>query len=190
MPSVPDETSLPLESYRRYLRVIAQTQLDPRWQAKVDLSGIVQLTLMEAHQAADQLRAKTEGQRLAWLRRIFANNVTDEFRKWFTEARDVRREMSIEQRLAESSQHLVGWLANDDPTASTKLSNEERLLRIVNALHDLPDTQREALMLQHWHGWSLAQIAEHMGKTTTAVAGLLKRGLQQLREVLRSDNEI
>jgi DNA-directed RNA polymerase specialized sigma24 family protein len=36
-------------------------------------------------------------------------------------------------------------------------------------------------VLQHWQGWSLADIAEHMGRTPAAVAGLLKRGLSQLR---------
>lgn len=177
-------SDLPLEQYRRYLQVLAESQLDPGWRAKVDLSGIVQLTLLEAHQATDQLRAQTEGQRLAWLRRILSNNLTDEFRKWMAEIRDVRREVSIEQRLAESSLHLSRWLAADDPTPSTTLTQEERVLDVINALHALPETQREALMLQHWHGWSLAEIAEHMGKTTTAVAGLLKRGLKQLRETL------
>ena len=54
-------------------------------------------------------------------------------------------------------------------------------VRAYEALANLPAAQREALVLQHWHGWSLAQIAEHLGRSHAAVAGLLKRGLQQLR---------
>lgn len=185
MTPLPDDSPLPIESYRRYLSMLVQAQLDPHWQAKVDLSGIVQTTLLEAHQAADQLRAQTEAQRLAWLRRILANNLTDELRKWMTAARDPRREVSIEQRLAQSSQHLSQWLAGDDPTPSTTLCREERVLRVVAALDELPAAQREALFLQHWHGWPLAQIAEHMQKTPAAVAGLLKRGLKQLRDKLQ-----
>jgi DNA-directed RNA polymerase specialized sigma24 family protein len=39
--------------------------------------------------------------------------------------------------------------------------------------------------MRHLRGWSLAQIAGHLGRTPAAVAGLLKRGLQQLRHELQ-----
>ncbi len=176
------DSALSWERDRRYLTVLAQTQLDPRWSGKVDLSGVVQQTLLEAHQAAAGLRAKESGQRLAWLRRILANNLSDELRKWATAARDARRDVSLEARLAESSLRLQNWLAADDPSPSSALQQEEQIRRLVDALQNLPEAQREALMLQHWHGWSLAEIAEHLDRTPAAVAGLLKRGLRQLRE--------
>ena len=47
------------------------------------------------------------------------------------------------------------------------------------------NAQREALVLQHWEGWSLAQIGDHLGRTPAAVAGLIKRGLKQLRQTLQ-----
>jgi DNA-directed RNA polymerase specialized sigma24 family protein len=52
------------------------------------------------------------------------------------------------------------------------------------ALAQLPVAQGEALVLQHWHGLTLAQIGERLDRTPVAVAGLLKRGLKQLREIL------
>jgi len=57
---------------------------------------------------------------------------------------------------------------------------------LADALATLPAAQRETLVLQHWHGWSVAQIAEHLGRSRTAVAGLLKRGLQNLRIELKT----
>jgi RNA polymerase sigma-70 factor (ECF subfamily) len=55
---------------------------------------------------------------------------------------------------------------------------------VTAALDRLPEAQRAAIVLQTWQGWSLGDIAVHMGRTTDAVAGLLKRGLRQLREDL------
>ena len=56
------------------------------------------------------------------------------------------------------------------------------------ALESLPDTQRQAVELHYLNGWTLKQIAEHMDKSTTAVAGLLHRGLKNLKGVLGDPN--
>ena len=59
--------------------------------------------------------------------------------------------------------------------------------RLAAALEGLPDAQREAVRLHYWHGWTVAQVAEHLGRSPAAVAGLLKRGLRQLRERMNDD---
>ncbi len=180
------ETKVPpqdaeIEKFRQYLRVLAQLQIDPRLQGKIDLSGVVQQTLLEAHQGWDQVHDQGLPQKTAWLRRILANNLADEVRKFGTAKRDRKREQSLEDALAQSSARLECWLASDQSSPSQGVERQEQALRLAAAMAGLPEAQREALVLQHWHGWTLAQIADHMGKSRAAVAGLLKRGLQKLR---------
>ena len=98
--------------------------------------------------------------------------------------RDRRRKQSLEEALASSTARLQQCLAADQSTPSQNLQRQEQSLRLAEALAELPEAQREALILQHWHGWSVTQIAEHMKRSRAAVAGLLKRGLRQLREAL------
>jgi RNA polymerase sigma factor (sigma-70 family) len=66
--------------------------------------------------------------------------------------------------------------------------DQERAVRLAEALGRLPEAQREAIVLQTWHQCTLAEIAERMGRTRAAVAGLLKRGLSQLRVEMVSRN--
>lgn len=172
------------ERFRGYLRILVELQISPALRGKLDPSGIVQLTMLEAHQAKLET-GSTEGDPLPWLRRILANNLTDEIRRLGRLKRGAGQEVSLEQALEQSSLKLEAFVVADDANPSQQLMKQEQLLRLTAALHQLPEAQREALILQHWHGWQLAQIAEHMGRTRVAVAGLLKRAIQTLRSVLQ-----
>jgi RNA polymerase sigma-70 factor (ECF subfamily) len=165
--------------YRAYLRFLVQSQVDSDLNAKLDLSGIVQQTLLEAHQAVIQNQATVT---LPWLRQALTNNLTDAIRKLRTGKRDVRREMMIHQSIEQSSIRLERMLVDDRSSPSERCDRHEQVLILLQAMENLPEMQREALVLQVWHGKSLAEIAEQLGKTQQAVAGLLKRGLRQLRE--------
>jgi RNA polymerase sigma factor (sigma-70 family) len=98
--------------------------------------------------------------------------------------RDRRREQSLEAAAAESSSRLREALAVEDTPPLDRLVREEERLRLLEALSKLDPRQREALILQKYHDWTLAQIAEHLGCTIGVVAGLHARGLKKLREHL------
>jgi RNA polymerase sigma-70 factor (ECF subfamily) len=171
--------------YRSYLCFLARLQLDPRLLGKLDPSDIVQQTLLEAYTDREQFRGTTDAQWLAWLRQLLAHNLSDALKAFRQAKRDVGREQGLDAALQASSVRLEAWLADgNQPGAEEEAVRHERALRLADALEKLPEAQRQALVLQHWHGWSLAQIAEQMERSLAAVAGLLKRGLQNLREQL------
>ena len=174
-----------MERYRKYLMVLAHIEVDPQLQRNLDASGVVQETFLEAHQNWPQFQGKTQAELSAWLRQILAHNLADAVRALRREKRDIGRERSLATSLANSSTKLAGWLAADQSSPSQGMQREERAVVVATALAQLPDSQRDALVLQHWHGWSLNEIAQHMGRTPAAVAGLLKRGLKELRALLR-----
>jgi RNA polymerase sigma-70 factor (ECF subfamily) len=109
----------------------------------------------------------------------------DALRAFGRAKRDVARERSLEAALDQSSQRLEAWLAAEQSSPSQQAQRHERAVQLADALARLPEAQREALVLQNWHGWSLAEIGQHMGRSPVAVAGLIKRGLKQLRGILR-----
>lgn len=172
------------EPYRSYLRLLVEIQASAGLRHQLDLSGVVQQTMLDAHVAIRDGTPVDLAAPLPWLRRLLANNLTDEVRRLQAGKRAVDREVSLEQQLQNSSMRMEALLDDGQSPPVDKLIQQERVIRLTAALCRLPDSQREAIILKHWHGYSLQQIAEHSGRTSLAVAGLLKRALRGLREVL------
>jgi RNA polymerase sigma-70 factor (ECF subfamily) len=167
--------------YRHYLLFLARSQIEPGLHGRLDVEGVVQQTLLEAWQSAPDRAGWS-----VWLRRLLAHNLCDALRQLRAGKRDLGRERSLEAELAASSARLADFLAAKQSSPSARLAREEQALRVTAALDRLPSAQRDALVLRHWHGWTLAQIGAQMNRSPAAVAGLLKRGLRQLREELNA----
>jgi RNA polymerase sigma-70 factor (ECF subfamily) len=173
-----------LGRFRDYLLLLARRELPPRLHARLDASDIVQQTLLEAHRDLPGFRGATSAELVAWLRRILARNLANAGRDLGRQKRDVRRECSLEQELDQTSVHLAALVADGDGSPSAQADQAEQARRLAAALAALPDGQRQAVELRHLHGWPLADIAAHMDRSPAAVAGLLQRGLRELRQLL------
>jgi RNA polymerase sigma-70 factor (ECF subfamily) len=184
MDSPGDDADGGLERFRSYLLLLARVRLDPMVRAKVGASDVVQQTLLEAHCDLAQFRGRTVGEQAAWLRQILARNLANVLRELRRDKRDVAREQPLQAALDESASRLEAWLAAEQSSPSQQAQLHERAVRLAGALAALPDNQREAVVLRHWHGCSLAEIGERLGCTTAAVTGLLHRGLRKLRQQL------
>jgi RNA polymerase sigma-70 factor (ECF subfamily) len=177
----------PLECYRPYLRVLAGLQVGPLLAGKLDASDVVQEALLKAHRRRNQFRGQTEAEQLAWLRRILANTLADLHRRYGRGKRDAGLEQSLDQALARSSLCLGQLLADERPPTDESDAGQARQVRLAEALTLLPESQRVALTLRYLQDppCSLADIARRLDRTEKAAAGLVCRGLEKLRSLLR-----
>jgi RNA polymerase sigma-70 factor (ECF subfamily) len=175
-----------LESYRGYLAFLARVELDPRLKQKLDASDVVQQTLLDAYQGWHQYRGRTEAELAAWLRRILANNLAGAVRQYGRAKRNVALERSLAASLDDSSARLERWAASGDSSPSQQALKQERIALVAEALAALPTNERDVLILRHWHGCTLREIAEHLGRSPSTVAGLLLVAMKHLKQRLPS----
>lgn len=176
-----------LDQFRSYLYLLARAHLDPRIQKNIDASDLVQQTLMDAHAKRDQFRGDTDAQRAAWLRKILTCNLADALRHKHRAKRDVSRERSLEVEIDGSFRRADDWLAASQSSPSQHATKKEELLRLSDALTKLPEVQRDAVILRHLQGMSLAEVAGQLNRSEAAVAGLVYRGLNKLHDLLDDD---
>jgi len=170
-----------LERHRDYLNMLARLYLSPRLRSKLDPSDMVQETLLKASENQGQFQGQADGELAAWLRRILVNAMADALRAFGGPKRDV----ALEVALVESSSRLEALLGPASSSPSAQAMRHEEFACLAKALAQLPDDQRTAVELHHVQDWSVAEIAEHFGRSEAAVAGLLRRGVKKLRELLR-----
>src|SRR5207302_6375931 len=118
------------ERYRAGLRLLARLDLDPRLQGKLDLSGVVQQTLLDAHQGQLEFRGQGDAALLAWLKQILGRNLLDEVRK----LKRVKFDATHDQSLDELSSRAEAWLAAEQSSPSERACRNEDLLRLAQAL--------------------------------------------------------
>ena len=126
-----------LDHFRDYLRLLARLQIDTRLRSKLDASDIAQQALLQAHENREQFRGQSEAELAGWLRTILANTLAAAARRYATDARDLRRERSLEDGLAESAARLENWLAAEQSSPSERVMRIEELVRLASALNQL-----------------------------------------------------
>ncbi len=176
----PGAVSNLLESYRHYLRFLARSCLTSALAPKTDRSDLVQETLLKAHENFATFRGTTEGELVAWLRQILAQNLATLVRRFNTEARDLDREQSFEELLNRSS-NLASLIASSGTTPSAAVERRDMCLVLAEAMSELSDLHREVIALRNLEELSWADIAVRMRRSPDAVRMLWIRALKRLR---------
>ncbi len=178
-----------VEAYRDYLRLLVRLQVGASLGAKIDPSDVVQQAILNAHEGRAGFRGTTETEWLAWLRAILANTLAATFRRYDAQRRDPGRERSLEAELERSASRLEGRLAADQTSPSERAVRGEELMRLARALAELSEDQRRVVELHYLKGFTVADVAQQIGRSRPAAVGLLFRGLKRLRELLADRRE-
>jgi RNA polymerase sigma factor (sigma-70 family) len=100
----------------------------------------------------------------------------DALKHFHRDKRDIARERSLEPDLNRSASGMADWLAGNFTSPSHRAAQNEQMLRLADALAELPENMREVVVLKHCQGWTLKQISERMNKSVASIASCCDAG--------------
>ena len=167
------------ERLRFYLRV----RLGASLRAREDSGDLLQETFLAAHRAFAGFEHRGEGAFVRWLCRIAENCIRA---RADHHAADRRRSPAELERLSRVGERLEA--PGEGP--ATLADRSERHVRLTEALAELPVQEREALLLRHFEGRSIDEVADALGTSATSARRLIGRATVRLGDVLAArENE-
>lgn len=137
-----------------------------------EAEDVAQEAMLRLWKAAADWRADGAAQPSTWLHKVVANLAIDRLRR---------------------SGRAVGMgdddFADSAPGPEAKLQEAGRMSALDAALADLPERQRQAVVLRHIEGLSNPEIAEVLGVGVEAVESLTARGKRALKGALEGRKE-
>ncbi len=175
-----------LMRHRARLRQMIAVRLDRRLAARIDPSDVVQETLAEAVQQLSEYLREPPLPFYPWLRQLAWKRLAALYRRHVQAGkRSVCREEGEGPPLPdESALDLAGRLLARGSSPSARLQREELRGRVRAALAELPERDREVLVLRHLEQLATPEIAAILGITEGAVYTRHLRALERLRGLL------
>ena len=173
-----------IEGNRWRIMAFIERQLGGALRRKVEPDDIFQETSADAVRALPEMDL-ADRDPFGWLCQIAERRIIDAHRKFIaSQKRDAGREVSIHGAPDTSRGGLIDLLVASMTTASQAFSRDQKQIRLLAALDNLPTEQREALRLRYVDGLPSKDIAQRLGKTDGAVRVMLTRSLARLQQML------
>ncbi len=188
----PDGLQDLLGACRPLLKLTTARQMRRRFRGRFDESDVVQLVFLEATNAFPTFRGDSDRELLAWLHTILKRVLAGLYDHHSLKMRDVDREVSLNGRVAgcDSSSGLsIVWnrMRTAGPGPRTQVIEGERAVILAMALQQLHEDYRKVIGLRFLDGLKIREIAESMNTSIGRVAGLLRRGLEELHALIPED---
>jgi RNA polymerase sigma-70 factor, ECF subfamily len=177
-----------LERHRPRLKRMVAVRIDRRLATRVDPSDVVQEALLDAAARLDDYLRERPIPFYPWLRRRAAGRLADAYRR---HVRAARRSVGREEPAGlpgESVLELADRLLGRESRPGAGLSRQERRAAVRAALDQLPERDREVLVLRFLEELSTADTAAVLGVGEGAVKMRVVRALGRLRDLLGEED--
>jgi len=121
-----------------------------------------------------------EGKFLPWVMRIAHNLIIDYFRK--------SKKMPLQRDTEEFS--VFSFMSDDNPNIEGKIILEQVEMDLSRLIEELPDDQKEVLVMRIYQDLSFKEIADLTGVSINTALGRMRYALMNLRKVIEKNQII
>jgi RNA polymerase sigma-70 factor (ECF subfamily) len=172
-----------LQRYRPRLHAFVEARLDPRVRSRLDSSDVVQEVQLEVAGRMDDFVNRNPMPFHLWIRKTAYERLLKVHRDHRRRARrSVDREVALPDR---SSLLLANPLLAGASSPSQQLAAREFADRVSRAVAELPEADREILLMRHAEDLPYAEIACLLDIEAEAARKRYGRALLRLRKVLK-----
>jgi RNA polymerase sigma-70 factor (ECF subfamily) len=177
-----------IEVVRFQLMAFIERQLGAALRRKVEPDDIFQEVSVEAVRSLADIDL-SQRDPFGWLCQLAERRIVDAHRHFFeAQKRDAGKEVGLGSPGDSSSPGLLNMLVASMTTPSAAFSRNVREARLLEALAELPEDQREALRLRYVENLPSKQIAVKLGKSDAAVRVMLTRSLKRLQSIMGTES--
>jgi RNA polymerase sigma-70 factor (ECF subfamily) len=176
-----------LEKYRQRLVRMVSVRLDDRLRARLDASDVVQEALLDVHRRLPEYLQRRDMPFIVWVRYLTTQRLKQLHRFHLgAERRDPQREARspVAGTPTATSMVLADCLAASGISVSEQLTRDEGVARMLRALEDLSEVDREILALRHYEQLSNQEAAEVLQLELSAASQRYLRAIQRLKAKL------
>jgi RNA polymerase sigma-70 factor, ECF subfamily len=175
------------QRHRDRLRRMVELRMDPRLQARVDASDVLQDAFLDVAARLDSYLKGSELSAFLWLRLVVGERLAICHRRHLgTRMRDAGQEVSLyrDPLPQASSAALASMLLGRLTSPSRAALRAERVLQVQEALNELDPLDREVVALRSFEQLSRAETAQILGISEGAAAQRYIRALKRLKAIL------
>jgi RNA polymerase sigma-70 factor (ECF subfamily) len=146
-----------------------------------DAEEVVQEAFLRGYQKLQQFAGQANFG--TWVYRIAANYAIDRLRQKRTE--DARREIPSRRAEDETGIDPLSQVKDSAPSPERLAGSMQLAKKMKEALDALTPAERTAIVMRHWDGCGIEEIAEVLKSNSSAAKNTVFRAVQKLREALK-----
>ncbi|MFH0799660.1 MAG: sigma-70 family RNA polymerase sigma factor [Pseudomonadota bacterium] len=172
------------ERYVQRVHKIVTFRMGAGLRGKTESMDIVQSVMIKAIRDIDAFDTGSESKFINWLAKIVENTIRDKVDYFAAEKRRAASEIPIVSGADEDMAGITDIPDKISPTVTQEVENREKLAILSDALNQIKDSHREAIILRDYAGMTFKEIGELTDSTEDAARMLYVRSMDEVTDIL------